>query len=111
MKKLLCAVFDLKQKVYCDPFVAIDENQTIGRFHFACAIDYESPLFQFCEDYNLYIIGTFDDVTGAIELKEKQIASGKGYAKLRDVNREKYYARKIQLTEERENEISNDASV
>lgn len=65
MVKLICAVRDIAADVYSNPFVALNRNTAMRDFSHACR-DENSQLFKNPEDFQLYVLGSFEDDTGVI---------------------------------------------
>lgn len=63
MIKSVCAVFDVKGMLYSNPFYAVNNAVAIRDFTAACS-DSSSALFRNPEDYSLFQLATFDDVSG-----------------------------------------------
>ena len=69
MKASLYAVLDTIAEAFKAPFVQPNDNMAIRLFNNA-ANDPQSDIYQNPEDYRLYKIGTFDDVSGKVEAEE-----------------------------------------
>ncbi len=76
----LFTVFDSVAERYMKPFWGTNIASAIRGFADACK-DPESPFFDHVEDYFLYQIATFDEVTGeVVALVPHKIASGNSFA-------------------------------
>ena len=65
MKLHACSVYDVKVEAYQAPFYA----RTLGeaeRFWTDLRLDQNSPYFKHPEDYQLYRVGEFDELTGIL---------------------------------------------
>jgi len=71
----LYTIHDSKAEFYRPPFVARSKGEAIRMFAQG-ANDKETQLAQHPEDFTLYQIGTFDDITGQIH-HEPHISLGK----------------------------------
>ena len=69
MKASMYAVFDTIAEAFKAPFVQANDNMAIRLFNNA-ANDPKSDIYQNPEDYRLYRVGKFDDVSGALESEE-----------------------------------------
>lgn len=69
--RLYC-VFDVKSERFFPPFVVINDAVADRRF-VELLVDGESVLAKHPEDYRLYSVGFFDEVTGACVAFEKGI--------------------------------------
>lgn len=78
MKRSLYAVYDLKAKTYCNPFVMENDDCAIREFATA-ANDTNTAVGRHTFDYCLYRVGSFDYDTGFIESTQPEslgIAAG-----------------------------------
>lgn len=91
MIKTLCALRNRETGLFCDPFISLSQAQAIRRFEYACSIDYQSDIFHECANYDLELLGEFDDVTGELVPEQKLLLRGMSMVELRDQNRDKYY--------------------
>lgn len=64
-KKMLFAVRDNKAGYFMSPFCAVSEGYAERAFVDACA-DVNTVLSKHPEDYTLYSLGVFDEITGEI---------------------------------------------
>lgn len=64
------AVFDEKAEAFAQPYFVANEVVGMRAFKAACE-DRDSLLFKFPEDYRLYQLGTYDDVTGRLECPDR----------------------------------------
>jgi len=62
------STLDIKAKCYLRPFCAINDSMAHRAFGDA-VIDASTPLHAHPEDYQLFSIGEFDDITGVITRK------------------------------------------
>lgn len=66
----IMAVYDDKAEAFAQPYFVA--NLVVGQRAFVgAAQDKDSLLYRFPEDYRLYNLGTFDDVTGAFVSLER----------------------------------------
>lgn len=65
MKLLLCAVFDSKVGAYSPPFCVKTKGEAIRSFQDACGDD-KLPFMKHPQDYRLWLLGEFDDNSGAV---------------------------------------------
>jgi hypothetical protein len=65
MKLLMCAVFDSKVSAYSPPFCVKTKGEAIRSFSDAVA-DTNTALNKHRADYRLWLVGEFDDNTGAV---------------------------------------------
>ncbi len=76
----LFTIFDSVAERYMKPFWGTNIASAIRGFGDAC-MDPESPFFAHVEDYFLYQIATFDEITGEVTaLEPRKIASGNNFA-------------------------------
>lgn len=64
MLKKIFSVRDIKVSVYNVPFYSDSEIQAIRNVHAAMANQPDMLISQFPQDYELYYVGEFEDVTG-----------------------------------------------
>lgn len=69
MKKLLFTIFDEKTGLYGNIYTAINLEQAIRDFSYACINDQNSELYRYTKDFHLIQLGEFDDLVGEIELE------------------------------------------
>lgn len=67
MLKLLCAVYDTKAGVYSNPFTSLRIETAVRDFAYA-AQDQLCDIGRNPADYDLYILGTYEDTEGKITL-------------------------------------------
>lgn len=65
MQTFLYSVFDNKAKVFCRPFVCLTDDAALRDFHYA-ALHQDSDISRHPNDFCLYRIGAFQDVTGLL---------------------------------------------
>lgn len=65
MKKVICSVYDKRAEFFDRPFTAQSNGEMIRAFT-DIAVNADHPIGQHPEDYSLYRIGYFDDVSGLI---------------------------------------------
>lgn len=75
MIKQLVTVYDSKAETYNAPVAAIAIGEAIRAFADAVN-DGQSPFNKHPEDYTLFHIGTFDDQTCQVEMKEAPVSLG-----------------------------------
>lgn len=75
MKTPMCAVFDRKIALYDPPFSIRHQGEAIRQFE-DLKKDTNTRFGKNPEDYLLFQIGTYDDVTGSIENLEKPVQLG-----------------------------------
>lgn len=76
MKMYVYSVLDAKAASYSYPFVAQNNALAIRMFE-QTALDQNSMIYKYPEDYTLVVIGTFDDNTGEVEpVKIDHVAKG-----------------------------------
>lgn len=68
MIRLLCSVYDLRAKVFCAPFSSINEDTAKRDFGIASR-DVSTSINKFPSDYQLFVVGSFDDETGEVFTK------------------------------------------
>lgn len=79
--KLVCSVYDRKAELWGLPFYSHSRPTAVRDF--AAAVKGGSGnVAQFPEDYELYLLGAFDDTTGVISIYDRQLlASGTDFSK------------------------------
>lgn len=60
------SIFDCKAKAYLQPFFSLNSDTATREFD--AAVNGESTFSKFPEDYSLFRLGSFDQVTGQTEL-------------------------------------------
>lgn len=66
MKKIICAVFDVKSEFYGNPFTAVNTQSAVREFA-AAVNDPTAMLYKYPEDFRLLKLAEYDDTTGAVE--------------------------------------------
>lgn len=69
MKLLLCSVYDAAVGAYLNPFAVRSEPEAKRSFSDAVG-DANSPFCAHPEDYILYAVGLFDNLSGAFEVPD-----------------------------------------
>lgn len=77
MINFLCTVFDTKAEVYEPPFAAPTENAAERMFSDAVN-DGQSRVAKHPEDYQLFLLGTFDTSTGEMTAMNSRKILGTG---------------------------------
>jgi len=72
MQKVICSVRDITADVFSAPFTSANTLTATRDFAHACA-DPNSQLFKNPEDFQLYLVGEFDDDTGVLTGKTAQL--------------------------------------
>lgn len=62
---LVCSVFDVKVGAYAAPFFVRTRGEAVRSFMDACEDD-KLPFRRHPEDYDLYCLGDFDEVSGLL---------------------------------------------
>lgn len=75
MKQYVYSVYDSKAAVFCTPFFCPVRNVALRAFAGA-ANDAESQMYGWPEDFSLWELGEFDDVTGEFVLYAQKINLG-----------------------------------
>lgn len=84
---IIAVIKDIKANVYQKPF-ACDNLVTAERVMYSLVKDENSLLSQYPEDFQMMVIGKFDDVTGDLEvIKETMIIDGNQAASSMDAFR------------------------
>jgi len=83
--KLMFSVYDSAAKFYSDPFYALTKGQALRDFISACN-DKNTYLNKHPADYTLFFLGTFDELTGAVQMELTPMALGKAIEYLKDVS-------------------------
>lgn len=65
MKLMVYSVFDKKAATYSRPFFSVNHAVAIRDFGDAVN-DPKNPNVKHVDDFDLYFVGTFDDLTGAL---------------------------------------------
>lgn len=65
------AIYDLKAGYYLTPFIAHNHHVAKRMFTASCS-DSNTSLYQFPTDYELFLIGSFDEQTAEIATVEKE---------------------------------------
>lgn len=87
MELKIIALYDKAVGAYMRPFVAQSVGEAMRAFEDDCA-DAESPVAKHPEDYSLFLLGTFDNNTGAIEVEDsplKLVNAHEVVSKLRNI--------------------------
>lgn len=58
-KMIICAIYDKKAKIYDTPFIM--PNAAIATRAFANQCNQDGPIKQFAEDYELHMLGSFEN--------------------------------------------------
>ncbi len=78
----LFSIYDMVAERYMRPFWGTNVASAIRGFGDACN-DADAPMYGHVEDYALYTIATFDEVTGEIKpITPFKVASGSSYGLL-----------------------------
>lgn len=91
MKKKVCAIYDIQGGFFSGLFLHRSENEAKRDFGSAVRGS-ETSLSKYPEDYRLFCLGEYDDVTGYIKAvsQPELMASGKDFqASVGDQNEEK----------------------
>jgi len=64
--KIVCSVYDNKARLFSTPFFAHSKTTAVRDFHTA-ALDPASQINKFPGDYELWVVGEWDDETGNIQ--------------------------------------------
>lgn len=75
MQKQMFSIYDSKAKVFSNPFTSINTATAVRDFQRA-ASDPHSDISRFPEDYTLFDLATFDDVTGVIAFNSVPVNLG-----------------------------------
>jgi len=67
--KLVCSVFDIKAKLWSTPFFS--HSSVVAIRDFSAAARGQGGIAQFPGDYELWSIGSWDDVTGDFKPEDK----------------------------------------
>lgn len=73
--KHLFAVRDNKAGFFLPPFLLISEGEAIRAFEEA-TLNSQSPICQHPEDYTLYSLGSFDEISGEIVAQPISLVAG-----------------------------------
>lgn len=66
MQRKMYSIRDSKGEVFHPPFLQLTHGEA-ERFFTKVANDFKTTISEFPEDYDLYYLGTFDDVSGKVE--------------------------------------------
>lgn len=67
MKMLLASIYDKKACIYGKPFYPVTKADAIRAFG-DIAVDSNHPVGKHPEDYDLFVLGVFDDNKGGVEM-------------------------------------------
>jgi hypothetical protein len=67
MIKQMYTVYDKKSETYSAPFVETTDGTAVRAIQDIIISNKEHPFSRHCEDYCLYRLGTWDELTGTIE--------------------------------------------
>ncbi|QXP08554.1 MAG: nonstructural protein [Arizlama microvirus] len=67
MKKIVCAVYDEKSKIYDSHFFIFGFKGEAIRAFSEIATDSKTMIYKYPQDFSLYMLGTFDDTLGAFD--------------------------------------------
>lgn len=81
--KLIFSVYDSAAKFYSDPFFALTKGQALRDFVRA-ANDKNTYLNLAPADYTLFQLGSFDELTGKVDMELTPVALGKAIEYLND---------------------------
>lgn len=65
MNKFIYAVYDIKTKLFGNPFYSVRQEAAIRDFGYA-ANDPTTEICRYAADFGLFLIGTYDDQKGTI---------------------------------------------
>lgn len=86
MKLLLCSMYDKKSGIYARPFAAITKADAMRAFA-DIALDKTHPIGKHPEDYDLYVVGDFDDNTGIVTyLQMEHLAGANDFVLEKDIH-------------------------
>lgn len=86
MKAMLFAVHDSKTEAFMPPFVASTPGEAERNFRNACS-DPESTLHKFPQDFNLYLVGSWNNQAGLVEATIPPVFICAAKPELREVSR------------------------
>lgn len=104
MKKNMYSIFDTKAKVYSDPFYTL--NDSIARRMFENLVnDPQTDVFKHPNDFQLFLVGEYDDQTGKID--QKNIVHLCSANELQDTERKEHYYKFMSSLSESSKEIKS----
>ncbi len=65
------SIFDSKARAYLQPFFSI--NLETAKREFSAAVNGEGNFSEFTEDYSLFFLGNFNQVTGKFEMQKTAV--------------------------------------
>lgn len=81
MRYVLCSIKDRSVNAFQPVYTVRAEGEAIRNFMDAIAAEQSGALHKHPDDFDLYVVGTFDDDTGTIEpCTPKKIGDGKQLA-------------------------------
>lgn len=63
--KIVCSVFDKKASVFCTPFFSQNQSTAVRDFSFGVQ-DPNSQISSFAGDYDLFVLGSWDEEAGSL---------------------------------------------
>lgn len=88
MNKVLCSIYDCKGNMWTAPQMFMTNADAIRAF--SSAVNSDTPYNKYAEDFTLFLLGTFDESTGFIEIEPAPVNLALGITLLKTENVHKF---------------------